>query len=1316
LWRIRYHGRHEGNGGVDEAAVSMKQARGTSGTGPARLGPYRILSQLGQGGMGVVYRGQHNETGEQVALKTVDVPYGSVLASLRSEIHALTRIRNPGIVRFVGEGIESGLPWYAMELLEGRTLEDAIRDIWAPFAPLRTHLETSSLTAPTWVPPVGEAVETPAAHMPAARPPPVEPEGVRPPAAGGRLPEMLTLMRRLCRPLTFIHGLGIVHRDLKPGNVFIRSDGTPVLVDFGLVSPSTGAVGREALAVTFHFQGTLEYMSPEQIRLEGSDARSGLYALGCLLYEVVTGRCPFRGQTGAELTARHLYEQPVSPSKLADGVPPALDALILALLAKDPRERIGHADDVAAVLGELGAQAEDPEAAAAESATPVRPYLYRARLHGRKTVMDDLMTQLSTVSMGLPGGLALLGGESGLGKTSLLAAVGREAALRGLRVISGECLPSATPQSGDAEVLGGPLHLFRTLLQAIADHCRERGLEATEQILGERGKILAAYELALRDLPGQVEQPDPPAVPAQAERRRLLAAFVGTLAAFTRDRPLVLILDDLHWADDLSLSAIWALADQLASGGALAQCPVMVVATYRAEEVGVGLAELLARPGIRRIELGRLDEQVIGKITAEMLAMPAPPHGFIRVLARRSGGNPFFAAEHVRAAVDEGLLVRERGAWRLAPDGPDDELGYEARLPSPRSLHDLIVRRLKGLGTEARALVDVASVLGREVDSELLVAVAGVDQDSALSSIRELLMRQVLEEVRPGRLRFCHDKLREIASEIIPEARRRTLHAAAAAAMEAQLADSIDAGFPYSELAHHFREACDTVKAIDCFEKAGEQAQRSFANRDAATFFGEALALDRKAGFPTPALRRAAWERQLANANLSLGRLVESQQHLLAAVALLGAPMPSSKIGLVLGLLREAARQLWSRLLPRGPRQRPGRRRARLLEAARAYDLLMPVSYFVTGELPRFLYATLRNLNLAERAGPSAELALAYANAQVTTGLIPLFRLADAYGRRLHETLERVPDPAVRSWSYVLAGSYACGVGSWGDAIAFGAKAQAIGQQVGFPRRVEEGLGVQGAAYNLSGDFVRGRDISHALWQSALRGDPQTQVWGAAGEAQNCLVLNEPARAMTAVARAERCLAQNLGRPEKIICHGVLALTAWRNGDRARAREAAEKALAAVAEGAPIAFYCITAYSCMAETLLDLWSAAREAGNAGEAAILARLARQACAEVRRSARVFPAHRARSLELSGRYQALAGQPAVALRLWQRAVAAARRAGLRYDEGLALMALAQALPASDPRRPELLQQARAGFAETGARYDLERVDALLGRAAA
>src|SRR5262249_26263030 len=147
------------------------------------------------------------------------------------------------------------------------------------------------------------------------------------------LPTLLTMARRLCAPLAFLHGEGILHRDLKPENILLveRQGISPVLVDFGIASQYGGESSRETLELDSGITRTAHSMSPEQIQGEPLDARADLYAFGVILYELVTGRKPFRGETPAAVLRAHLTEPPQPPSALSPGLPPALDALCLRL-------------------------------------------------------------------------------------------------------------------------------------------------------------------------------------------------------------------------------------------------------------------------------------------------------------------------------------------------------------------------------------------------------------------------------------------------------------------------------------------------------------------------------------------------------------------------------------------------------------------------------------------------------------------------------------------------------------------------------------------------------------------------------------------------------------------------------------------------------------------------------------------------------------------------------------------------------------------------------------------------------------------------
>ncbi len=1303
------------------------------------MGPYRITAPLGEGGMGVVYRAEHQETGQAVAVKTARVQYGGEIAGLRCEIHALSRVRHPGIVRIVDEGLEAGLPWYAMELLEGRTLLDYHRSLWTTAAYGDSDLLTVKRVAPAPAVDSTEATVPVTSALQALRPPPaivdatgptppfpqmssesptlpraradggpesfVAPPGSvravlhgRKPAAGGRLLEALDVIRRLCAPLACLHAAGIVHRDLKPANVFIRPDGSPVLVDFGLVSRSAAAVGRDVIEVAGHVIGTVAYMAPEQIRGELVDARCDLYALGCILYETVTGRVPFVAGSAAAILPLHLGRAPTPPSDLVDGVPSELDALILRLLEKPARRRFGHADDVAAILTEICGRSPDasPEATSAG-------YLYRPEIAGRKEVLQQVTEHIGEATCG-GGSFLLVGGESGVGKTCFAAAVARTATLNGLRVVTGECTPVATSDATVSDVRGAPLHPFRRLFDTLGDRCRERGREATDHIFGARGKVLAAYQPHLATLPGQDAYPEPPEVPAQAARHRLLAALADSLAAFVEEEPTLLILDDLQWADELSLDFLATLDASYFRSRRL-----LVLGTYRSEEVTDALREIIGSPAVKRIDLGRLDEETVGAIVGDMLAMDRPPEAFVKVLARRSSATRSSSrstcAPPSRRACSTGSAARGASTPSRPPRRRTRPSPSPARCGSSWAAACTASARTWARSSTWRPCS------GAEFDGDLLVAVAGVERDAALVAIKELLARQVIEETVPGRFRFVHDKLREIAYERVAEARRASLHREAAHTIERRHAGGSGFSLLYSELAHHFAEGGELERAIAYLEKAAEQSQRDFANRETARFLTDALALDDRAPVKVDVLRRASWERQIGNAYLGLGRLPESRAHLHNAVALLGYSVPEPRPRLALGLLREVATQVVHRFrMPRHERHTQGER-AVILEAARGYDLLVPVTYYVTGDLLPILFVTVANLNLAERAGPSPELALAYVSSHLTVGLIPWSSLAATYGKKAHEALVGVTDPSVRTWVYVLAGAYATGVGQWDVAFDLGNKALVIAQDVGFKRRIEEAQGVLGTAHNLHGDFEQARDISQRTYESGLRGDPQTQVWGLAGVAQACTQLAQTERALVTAKEAEKCLVHKLGRPEKIITYGVLALAYLRAGEEDLARRTAELGAACQAEGNPISFYCIHAYSCIAEVFLDLFERAR-GGPSKEREKLQKQALRACKEVDGSARIFSVHRPRALLLRGRYEALAGNLERARRLWEKTIPAAAALDLAYEEGLAELALALHMPRSDPARRARLLRAKGLLERKNATHDLVRVAEALG----
>jgi serine/threonine protein kinase len=767
---------------------------------PVQIGGYRIVDVLGRGGMGVVYRASDRGGGD-LAVKTVRVATESTLASIRREIQTLRELRHPGVVAIRDHGLVDGVPWYAMDLLRGRTLRDDLR-AWFP-----------TLAAAADVPTV-DTQRSPRATVDLRGPRgrlarasgPIPAPGSPAPLVPSETPRyslvhIASLFRNICVPLAYVHGRGVIHRDLSPANVFLIGD-EPVLFDFGLAAQFRTDSARDVLDVGGGMRGTAHYMAPEQARGEIVDARADLYAVGCMLYEALTGRPPFLGESPIAVALQHIEAAPMPPSHYVPGLPEVLDDLVMRLLAKAPRHRIGYAEDVAGVLERIGAEPALVHGLALEP----RSYTYRPGLAGRTQLIAAHDGFLDRVAAGTGGCVALIG-ESGVGKTRLAGEIATRAIDRDIRVITGECEPVGVARD---ERRAAPLHPLRPLLRAIADRCSHTpGL--SDRLLGGSAGLLAAYEPALAAFaPQPTEHLEPAAV-----RSRVLAALRDALAAVAGEVPLLLVLDDLHWADELTLAFLRSLGPDF-----LAERGVFVLATVRAEEATPELDAALAAIGATRLAVPRLDRAAIGAMVRDMLALDDDAPTLTEFVAERSEGNPLFAAEYIRAAVEEGVLHRDAtGRWRLALRDTDS---FEA-LPTPGSVLKLVHRRLSHLSDPARELTLAAAVLGRSCTPDVLAAVAAIDDEPARTAIAELIEHNVVEDLPDGGLRFVHDKLREQAYAELDPPGRRALHRRAAGALEAHYRDG-DLALHLSELARHWEIAGDPRRAARYLERAAEHA------------------------------------------------------------------------------------------------------------------------------------------------------------------------------------------------------------------------------------------------------------------------------------------------------------------------------------------------------------------------------------------------------------------------------------------------------------------------------------------------------------
>jgi class 3 adenylate cyclase len=614
--------------------------------------------------------------------------------------------------------------------------------------------------------------------------------------------------------LEHAHSRGIIHRDLKPGNIWLTQEGTAKLGDFGLAV----AVDRSRLTMEGMMVGTVAYIAPEQALGRQPDARSDLYSLGCVLYEMVTGRPPFLGDDPVAIISQHINTAPVAPTWHNPEVPRAVEALILRLLAKDPDER----PESAAAIPELVKLIVDAGTTAAgqaaqEEANPL-DRLAGGVFVGREKEMDGLRAGLEDALSGR-GRLLMLVGEPGIGKTRTSEEFATYARLRSVQVLWGRCY----------EGEGAPA--YWPWVQAIRSYVHDRDPQALMSEMGPGAADIAQIVSEVRDrLPGL---PAPPSLEPEQARFRLFDSITTFLKNASRSQPLALVLDDLHWADKPSLLLLQFLSRELRGAR------LLVLATYRDVEVrrqhplSQALGELNREGLSQRILLRGLTARDVARFV-EITAGAPPPAALVEAVYRETEGNPFFVNEVVRLLVADGRL-----------ESPEQVTSWSVTIP--QSVREVVGRRLDHLSEACNRILTIASVMGREFGLDALERVVGPHGDAPLSGDRllevleEAIGARVIAEVprAAGRYSFTHALIRETLYEELSTTRRVRLHRQIGEAIE-----EIDPEGRLSQLAYHFCEAApggDIDKAVDYAKRAGERAMSLFAYEEAAAHYQRAL-------------------------------------------------------------------------------------------------------------------------------------------------------------------------------------------------------------------------------------------------------------------------------------------------------------------------------------------------------------------------------------------------------------------------------------------------------------------------------------------
>jgi DNA-binding CsgD family transcriptional regulator len=509
-----------------------------------------------------------------------------------------------------------------------------------------------------------------------------------------------------------------------------------------------------------------------------------------------------------------------------------VSSLLRKLGARDRSELIERAGVLAAVRSPLGAKATELVPLPAPLA--LRPPV---GVVGRGSELAVLGGCVDRVTADGGREVVVVSGEAGVGKTTLIAEAARVAFDDGACVLFGHC----------EEDLATPYQLFTEALGHLVDHAPDDELTS---LIGDAGPVLAGLVPSLaRRAPGLGASR---AIDADAGRYQLFAAATDLLAALAARQPVVLVLEDLQWADQASLQLLRHVvgSDRSQRLVVIGSCRVGELA--RSHPMADTLAELHRLGRVTRVELVGLDDAGVAAFieAADGQALDHVTLAFAAEVHRETGGNPFFVGEVLRHLAETGALVRDAdGHWSATV--PLDQM------PLPPSVHAVIGGRLGRLGADAERVLSVAAVIGRDFDVDLLTVACGMVDDDVLAVLDAAAASALVHELTdtPGHYSFVHALIQHTVYAQLGRTRQARAHRQVAQALEALCSGR--PGPRLGELARHWSAAPrpdGLAKALDYTRRAADDALGALAPGDALAYYMQALDLHRQSAEPDPLL------------------------------------------------------------------------------------------------------------------------------------------------------------------------------------------------------------------------------------------------------------------------------------------------------------------------------------------------------------------------------------------------------------------------------------------------------------------------------
>jgi tetratricopeptide (TPR) repeat protein len=709
----------------------------------------------------------------------------------------------------------------------------------------------------------------------------IEGQTLRQHTGGARLPlaDVLDVGIQLTSALSAAHQSGIVHRDIKPENIMLRPDGYVKVLDFGLAKLTENCLKRqtvdstEAIAVTVEtipglVLGTAHYMSPEQTRGEPLDARSDIFSLGVVLYEAATGRPPFNGPSLLSIMHEIAAVSPLPPTTIERDLPREFDLIIERALAKDKEQRYSSASELADALRRLKGATSEGSYRFTRTAEKAQPEGEPEAFVGRELEMTRLEEVLRRASAG-SGRLVFITGEPGIGKTTLADEFMRRARKQNpcLFLSRGRCVE----QYGTGEA-------YLPFLDALGPLLAGPGWERIAGVLRTYAPTwclqLPAAFVSGRDLERLRWET------IGATKERMLREMGDALSELAAGTPLMILLEDLHWADPSSVDLLRHLCQRIG------EQRLLIVGTLRPEDLAVSghplksyQLEMQAHNLCDEVALRSLSDEHIASYLNARFAPNSFPTELPVLIRRRTEGHPLFATSLVQFLFERGDIARVNERWSLVCPLADMDL------EAPENVRSMIRRKIEALAEEDKRALQYASVEGEEFTSTVVAGLVG-DEDlileerlDRLDKVHRLIQTRAEEELPDGtlavRYRFAHALYQNVLYGDLVSKRRTLLHRQAGELLIEHYVDQ--ASRIAAQLAIHFERGRDFPRAIQYLIQAGDNAIKVYANAEAERHYSQALGLVEKLPADEQSETYLALYRKRGRANLALTRRKQAE-------------------------------------------------------------------------------------------------------------------------------------------------------------------------------------------------------------------------------------------------------------------------------------------------------------------------------------------------------------------------------------------------------------------------------------------------------